>query len=147
MTRETVKQAYADIVTSGLLNRQESEVLLLLVERGAVTQNEADRHFDTNSHHKRFARLEELGLICASGTKLDPLTGKHNTVFELTGKTTVEPAQERPQVRLTRKERDEGLAEVCRAISFAADHGHQLSEPLERFVRWLFEKIPEGDLL
>lgn len=147
MTRETVRLAYADIVASGLLNKQEGEVLMLLVEHGAATQNEADRYFGTNSHHKRFARLEELGLIRAAGTTADRITGKQNTVFELTGKTTVELAPERAQARLTRKERDEGLEEVCRAISYAADHGYTLSEPLERFVRWLFDKMPESDSL
>jgi len=93
MTKQTSKDAYREILESGLLNLACLAVATRLAEDGPLTGNEVDRALNSPSAHKRLSDLARWGVAKVVGVKQDPLTGKHGEVWSLiSGARPVRPA-------------------------------------------------------
>lgn len=110
MTQQTSIDSYAAIKASGVLNELQLKVYEVVKNNGPITQGETwSEHFSDVQRHTvtpRFAELVKLGLLKATGTRKDRLSGVETMTWAVTGelpKQAVKRLTKDQQVERVRK--------------------------------------------
>ena len=96
--RQTSIDAYNQIKAEGLLSKRRFEVYQILAHNGPMTAHEVvsiarDKYPYANQtgFNARLSELQTLGCIKTVGEKINPISGKFNTLWETTDGLPVEP--------------------------------------------------------
>ena len=87
MTRETSIEAYREALAGGLINRQHSEILALVLKRGPATSAETVQDTvlakNLNLTRARFTELHQVGWLKSLEPRHCRITGHRATVWDL----------------------------------------------------------------
>ena len=116
-TRKTSKDAYRNLIDSGVLAEKNSIVYKHLFVCGATTQKKTERFFNDRTYtlRPRFAQLEKMGLIEVVGEEDCLETGKKNTLWDVTSR--VQPL-ELKKTSKTKKDRIKDAVDSMRDLYF-----------------------------
>jgi len=116
-TRKTSKEAYRNLIDSGVLAEKNSIVYKHLFLNGATTQKKTERFFNDRTYtlRPRFAQLEKMGLIEAIGEEECSETGRKNTLWDVTSR--VQPL-ELNKTSKTKKDRVKDAVDSMRDLYF-----------------------------
>ena len=141
--RETSIQVYKQIEASGLLAKQELEVLSAFANHGPATARENDVRCGIaevvlgRSLQPTITRLVSMDVLCEVGKRPCTVTGRTVLVYDMTGR--LPRALERAPT-LTKKEWREAHTSLWQLTEMAEEQGVQVPDELRKLMDIAFYK-------